>query len=171
MFAPADRRTLCLPSDLTGGRQRKRGISHMTEADNAATYRRWFDEGCSRGNVDLADELYSPEYVTHAVGPDLPPTLEGLKIFIRALREGIPDLQCPVEEVVAEGDRVAGRFSLRGTHLGTLLGIPATGRQVAVGVMVIARFDAAGKWVEDWASWDQLGMLQQLGVIPAPAAA
>jgi predicted ester cyclase len=92
-------------------------------------------------------------------------------MFIRALREGIPDLQCPVEEVVAEGDRVAGRFSMRGTHAGGLFGIPATGKPVDVGVMVIARFDAAGKWVEDWASWDQLGMMQQLGVIPAPAAA
>ena len=89
----------------------------------------------------------------------------------RALREGIPDLQCPVEEVVAEGDRVAGRFSLRGTHDGTLLGIPATGKRVDVGVMVIARFDHRGKWNEDWASWDQLGLLQQIGVVPAPAAA
>jgi predicted ester cyclase len=143
----------------------------MTEAQNAATFRRWFDEGCSQGNVDLADELYSAEYVTHAVGPQFAPTLEGLKMFIRALRQGLPDLRCPMEEVVAEGERVAGRFSLRGTHTGTLLGIPSTGQQVNVGVMVIARFDERGKWVEDWASWDQLGMLQQLGVVPAPAAA
>ena len=143
----------------------------MTEAQNAATYRRWFDEGCSQGNVDLADELYSPEYITHAVGPQFAPTLEGLKMFIRALRQGLPDLRCPMEEVVAEGERVAGRFSLRGTHTGTLLAIPATGQHVNVGVMVIARFDERGKWVEDWASWDQLGMLQQLGVIPSPAAA
>ena len=143
----------------------------MTVEANAATYRRWFDEGCSQGNVDLADELYSPDYVTHSVGPDLPPTLQGLKMFIHALREGMPDLQCPVEEVVAEDDRVAGRFSLKGTHRGTLFGIPATGKTVDVGVMVIARFDEAGKWIEDWACWDQAGMLQQLGVLPAMAAA
>jgi predicted ester cyclase len=143
----------------------------MTVEANAATYRRWFDEGCSQGNVELADELYAPDYVTHAVGPNFPPTREGLKMFIRALREGLPDLNCPVEEVVAEGDRVAGRFSLQGTHTGSLFGIPATGKPVAVGVMVIARFDESGKWVEDWASWDQVGMLQQIGVIPAPAAA
>jgi predicted ester cyclase len=142
----------------------------MTEAQNVATYRRWFDEGCSQGNVDLADELYSAEYVSHALGPQFAPTLEGLKMFIRALRQGLPDLQCPMEEVVAEGERVAGRFSLRGTHTGTLLGIPATGQPVNAGVMVIARLDERGKWVEDWASWDQLGMLQQLGVIPTPAA-
>jgi predicted ester cyclase len=143
----------------------------MALEGNAATYRRWFDEGCTQGRVDLADELYSPDYVTHAVRPGLPPTLEGLKIFIHALREGLPDLSCPVEEVVAEGDRVAGRFSLRGTHRGTLLGVPPTGKQVDVGVMVIARFDTAGKWAEDWVTWDQVGLLQQIGVIPAPAAA
>ena len=143
----------------------------MTEHDNVATYRRWFDEGCSQGNVDLADELYLPEYVTHALGPDFAPTLEGLKMFIHALREGMPDLNCPVEETVAEGNRVAGRLMLQGTHNGTLFGIPATGKRAAAGLMVIARFDDRGKWVEDWASWDQLGFLQQLGVIPAPAAA
>jgi predicted ester cyclase len=143
----------------------------MSAEANAATYRRWFDEGCSRGNLDLVELLYSPDYVTHAVGPQFAPTREGLKLFIRALREGLPDLQCPVEEVVAEGDRVCGRFSLRGTHTGTLLGIPATGKHVDVGVMVIARFDASGRWVEDWASWDQLGMFQQLGVVGSPANA
>jgi predicted ester cyclase len=171
MLAPPDGRMLSLSPEQSGGRQHRRGDTPMTEADNAATYRLWFDEGCSRGNVDLADELYSPDYVTHSVGPDLPPTLDGLKLFIRALRQGIPDLECPVEQVVAEGDRVAGRFSLRGTHAGSLFGIPATGKPVDVGVMVIARFNAAGKWVEDWASWDQLGMMQQIGVVPAPAAA
>jgi predicted ester cyclase len=143
----------------------------MTEDANVATYRRWFDEGCSQGNVDLADELYSLEYVTHALGPDFAPTLTGLKMFIRALREGMPDLQCPVEVAFAEGDRVAGRLTLQGTQTGTLFGVPATGKPAAAGLMVIARFDDRGKWVEDWASWDQLGFLQQLGVIPAPATA
>lgn len=142
----------------------------MSIDDNVASYRRWFDEGCSQGNVVLADELYAPEYVSHSLPPDLPPTREGLKGFIRALREGIPDLQCPVYDVVAEGDRVAGRFSLRGTHTGTLLGVPASGKQVDVGVMVIARFDGQARWVEDWNAWDQLGLLQQIGVVPQPAA-
>ena len=121
----------------------------MSEERNAATYRRWFDEGCSQGNVDLADELYSPDYMTHALGPQFAPTLEGLKMFIRALREGMPDLRCSMEEVLADGDLVAGRFSLRGTHRGNLLGIPPTGKHVVAGVMVIARFDESGKWVED----------------------
>jgi steroid delta-isomerase-like uncharacterized protein len=143
----------------------------MTAEENTATFCRWFEEGWNRGNVDLADELYSLDYITHSVGPDLPPTLEGLKMFIRAFREGMPDLHFTLEEVVAEGDRVACRMTARGTHSGTLFGIPATGKQGGAGAMVIARFDSAGKWVEDWAVWDQVGMLQQLGVIPAPAAA
>jgi hypothetical protein len=82
----------------------------MTAEDNAATYRRWFDEGCSRGNVDLADELYASEYVSHSLPPDLPTNRDGLKLFIQALRDGVPDLDCPVEYVIAEGDRVAGEF-------------------------------------------------------------
>lgn len=141
----------------------------MTAHDNAATFRLWFDEGCSQGHVDLVDELYAPDYVSHSLGPDFAPTREGLKRFVRAWREGMPDVRFPVEDVVAAGDRVAGRFRARGTHSGTLFGIPATGKQVDIGVMVMARFDDAGKWVEDWAAIDQLGMLQQLGVIPALA--
>lgn len=143
----------------------------MTGQANVATFRRWFEEGCSQGNVDLADRLYSPDYVTHSLGPDFRPTLEGLKMFIRALRIGLPDLRITVEETAAEGERVAGRLTLQGMHDGTLFGIPATGKRVSVGLMVIARFDAAGKWVEDWASWDRLGLFQQLGVVPAPATA
>ena len=69
--------------------RRRRTLCGMTEQQNAATFRRWFDEGCSQGNVDLADELYSPEYVTHSVGPQFSPTLDGLNMFIRALRTGI----------------------------------------------------------------------------------
>jgi predicted ester cyclase len=143
----------------------------MTAQDNAATYRRWFDEGCSQGNIDLADELYSPEYVTHSLGPEFSPTLDGLKLFIGALRHGIPDLHCPMEDVIAKADRVAGRFRLVGTHNGSLLGIPATGNRVDVGVMVFARFDERGKWVEDWAEMDRMGLLQQIGAISVPAGA
>src|ERR1700731_2039853 len=119
----------------------------MTTEGNTATYRRWFEDGWGRGSIDLVDELYAHDYVTHALGSDFPPTGEGLKMFTGAFREGFPDLSCAVEEVIAEGDRVAGRLTLRGTHRGTLLGIPATGKPVVVSAMVIARFDQAGKWV------------------------
>ncbi|MBV8529081.1 MAG: ester cyclase [Candidatus Dormibacteraeota bacterium] len=141
----------------------------MSEEHNAQVFRRWFEEGCSQGNLALIDELYSREYVTHALPPELPPNREGLKLFIGALRSGLPDLQIPVHALVAEGDRVMGRLSLAGTHSGTLLGIPATGRHVDVGLMIIARFDERGLWAEDWSAWDQLGLLQQVGAVPVPA--
>lgn len=142
----------------------------MSTTANAAAYRRWFDEGCSQGNVNLVDELYSPGYLSHSLGPDLPPTREGLKQFVRAWHAGAPDVRFPMADVVAADDRVAGRFRAIGTHTGTLFGIPATGKTFDIDAMVIARFDAAGKWVEDWATIDQLGMLRQLGVIPEMAA-
>jgi len=143
----------------------------MTAQDNVATYRRWFDEGWSRGKVGLVDEMYSPDYVTHSIPPEFAPNRDGLKTFLHAFRGGMPDLRITVEDVVAQGDRVAGRLTGSGTHTGNLFGIPPTGKKIAVGIMIIARFDDTGKWIEDWANWDQLGMMQQLGVIPAPAAA
>lgn len=143
----------------------------MSATRNAAAFRRWFDEGCSQGNVGLVDELYAPDYLSHSLRPELPPTREGLKQFIRAWRAGARDVRFPMEDVVAENGRVAGRFRATGTHTGMLFGIPPTGKRFDVEAMVFARFDESGKWVEDWAVIDQLGMLRQLGVIPAMATA
>src|SRR3954464_8077109 len=86
---------------------------------NTAIFLRWFDEGCSWGNVDVVEELYAPEDVSHSLPDSLPPTRDGLKAFVLILREGIPDLDCPVELVVAEGDRVAGRSRSRERTLAT----------------------------------------------------
>lgn len=72
---------------------------------------------------------------------------------------------------MAEGDRMVGRFTVRGTHTGTLFGVPATGKQATVSAIIIAGFDESGKWVEDWANFDQLGLLTQLGALPTPAMA
>ena len=144
----------------------------MTAEDNAATYRRWFDEGCSQGNVDLADELYSAEYVTHSRRPGPSPHAGGAEDVHPRLAGG------DARPAVPRWKRWSRRATAwpAGSPCGARTPAPCSasrrpGRQVDVGVMVIARFDEAGKWVEDWASWDQLGMLQQLGVIPAPAAA
>lgn len=82
------------------------------------------------------------------------------------LRAGVPDLQETIEDLLAEGDRVAYRVTLRGTHLGELLGIPATGRTIAVAGIVIDRI-ADGKIVEEWNQSDLLGLMRTLGAIPA----
>ena len=81
-----------------------------------------------------------------------------------------PDLHSTVEYLIAEGDMVVSRFTMRGTHQGEFIGIPPTGKQVKVTGMVIHRF-ADGKIVEYWVKWDVLGMMQQLGVIPPPTGA
>jgi predicted ester cyclase len=82
---------------------------------------------------------------------------------------GIPDLSAKLEDLVAEGDKVVVRFTAEGTHDGTLLGVPPTGKRMRISGISIYRL-AEGKFVEHWEEGDRLGLLQQLGVIPAPAA-
>jgi predicted ester cyclase len=82
----------------------------------------------------------------------------------------MPDLHLTIEEMVAEGDKVVWRLTGTGPHRGDFMGIPATQRSITVPGIVITRFEG-GKWAEDFALWDQLGMLQQLGVIPTPEQA
>jgi steroid delta-isomerase-like uncharacterized protein len=81
-----------------------------------------------------------------------------------------PDLNITVEDLIAEGDRVVARWTLRGTHQGASLGMPPTGKQVTMPGISVVRL-AGGKSAEQWVIHDQLGMLQQLGLVPAPAQA
>lgn len=120
---------------------------------------------------DLAGylDLYDKSLVIHGYPPELPPNFEGIKQFYDALMPAFPDARVTGEDMVAEGDEVAYRFTFRGTNRGEFMGIPATGEQVTVSGIAICRF-ADGKCVERWMSADMLGMMQQLGVIPAPEA-
>jgi len=109
--------------------------------------------------------MYAANYILHdTTGPVS--GAEGLKQFITVFRTGFPDLHFTIEDMIAEGDRVVWRYTARGTQRGELMGIPPTGKQATVTGMVCSRF-ANGKWAEDWSNFDALGMLQQLGVIPA----
>ena len=95
-------------------------------------------------------------------------TIQGLqayKQFLSVLFTAFPDLQCTIEYMIAEGDTVVVRYTTRGTHQGTFRGIPPTGKQVSGTGMFIDRL-ANGKAVEQWFNGDDLGLLQQLGVIP-----
>lgn len=128
--------------------------------------RRWWD-GLSQGNAaELIDEVYAADYVLH--DPSLPEPvrgLEGVREFITSVTAAFPDGRATVEDLVAEGDRVVQRVTFRGTHQGEFLGVPATGKQVAVWLMVISRM-ADGKIAEEWQLVDGLGLLQQLGALP-----
>ncbi len=92
---------------------------------------------------------------------------EGIEQFYGALRAAFPDLRITIEDQVAEGDRVVTRWTARGTHTGAFQGIPPTGKQGRMTGIDIDRI-ADGKVVECWVNSDDLGLLQQLGVIPTP---
>ena len=135
-----------------------------------ATARRFFEEVFSQGDLDLVDELVAPDYVGHPSGPEEQLRgPQGVKEYIGRLREGVPDLTLTIEDQVADGDKVATRWTARGTHDGELLGAAPTGRTATITGITIQRSGAGGRIVEGWTSWDMLGMLQQLGIAPQPA--
>ena len=141
----------------------------MSTEQNKAIVRRWFDEVVSQGNIELVDEICMqcvPSFVVIQGVADPPPQgLEGVKGLIGVLRTAFPDLKFTIEGQIAEGDQVATRLTVRGTHLGEFMGIPATGKQMAVSGVSIWRL-ADGKLVNEWVNWDSLAMMQQLGVVP-----
>ena len=139
----------------------------MSEEQNIAIMRRYYDEIVNQNNLAVAEEIFTSEYTSHFnESTNLPPGPPGVKAFISANRQGFPDLQVTVDQIFAEGDQVASRWTLQGTHTGEWFGIPATGKQAKWTGVVITRF-ADGKIAEDWYSYDQLGLLVQLGIVSA----
>ena len=124
-----------------------------------------------RGKLDETLELVGDDYIGHIPGsPEPIRGKDGFRGFIDTYLTGFPDGAITIDELIADGDRVATRWTGRGTHTGELMGIPATGRQVTVGGMTLMRI-VDGKSREDWITWDTLSMMQQLGAVPEPAAA
>lgn len=139
----------------------------MSTEDNKALVRRMYEEAINRWNMAVIDELISPNYVAHDPGfPQPVRGPEGLKQYFLVFRSTFPDAHITIEDMIAEGDRVAVRWLYRGTHQGDLRGMPPTGKQVTVTGIAIHK-SADGKFVESWINVDSLGLLQQLGVIPS----
>ena len=124
-------------------------------------------EAINAGDFSRLESLVAPDGVDHAVPPGMPPTRDSAIQFLTTFKAAFPDLHYTVEDVIAEGDRVVQRSTARGTMKGDFLGMPATGKNASWGEVHILRIEN-GKIVEHWASVDQLGMLQQLGLAPAP---
>lgn len=133
--------------------------------DNKAIARRLYEEVLNRGDLAAAGALISPDAVDQEAGPGGPPALETMTAMVTALRIGFPDLRCTVEDIIAEGDLVACRFTMTGTHTGDFAGTPASGRPVSVEGVDIMRF-RDGRVVEHWGITDQFTLLQQLGLLP-----
>ncbi len=137
----------------------------MSTEDNKALVERITEEGLNQHNPTLVDELCAPNFVFHTGSQ----TIQGLPAYKRYLAQfftAFPDAQFTTEDLVADGDTIAVRRTFRGTQTHSLMGIPPTGRQVTLTDMVILHV-ANGKFVEAWNSADDLGLLRQLGVIPA----
>ena len=136
------------------------------EESKAIMSRFW--EVWEQGDIDSLDELLAPDYVNHTLAaPDLPPGPEGVKEVVSMFRSGIPDLRVVIEDMIAEGDRVATRYALEGTHGGDLFGVAPTGRHLSIKSMTIERL-SGGKIVEHWRVTDELDMMRQLGAIGEP---
>jgi steroid delta-isomerase-like uncharacterized protein len=140
----------------------------MSTEENKALARQFIEEGFTKGNLAIADAIIAPNFANYDPGtPPLPAGPEGYKQLVAAYRTAYPNLQLSVDDLVAEGDKVAVRWTARGTHNGPLGDIPATGKQAIIsGISVLTI--TGGKVAAQHTNWDTLGMLQQLGVIPTP---
>jgi steroid delta-isomerase-like uncharacterized protein len=129
--------------------------------------RRYSDDFWGRGDAEAADELFTEDFVDHnPASPEQTGGREGQKQVLALFRSAFPDLRVTTEEIIVEDDKAALRWTARGTHEGELMGIPATGKQITLTGIDILRI-ADGRLAERWAEGDNLGMLQQLGVVPA----
>ena len=141
----------------------------MSVEDNKALVRRWFEELFNEAKLDLADEIVTPDHVSHDPStPEHLPGPEGERQLVTLVRGAFPDGRITIEDLVAEGDRVAVRWTFRGTHRGDFMGVAPTGYQVEMGAMDLVRV-AGGKIAETWSNVDMTTMMRQLGAIPTPA--
>jgi steroid delta-isomerase-like uncharacterized protein len=134
--------------------------------DNKAVIRRFLKDIFEGGNLELADELFAPDYVLHdPVVPEEVRGPEGMRRYVSMYRSAYPDTHFTIEDQISEGDRVVTRWTGQGTQQGELMGIAPTGNQVTLAGIEFDRV-SDGKMQETWVNYDALGMMQQLGVAP-----
>jgi len=138
----------------------------MSTEDNKALVSQYFNAAWNEGNSAVIDDLFAATFHHHHPGVPNGGNREGFKQFNGVFRSAFPDLRLTQDDVTAEGEKVVTRFTAHGTHQGELQGIPPTGKPISVTGIEIMRV-SGGKIVEGWVEFDQLGMLQQLGVLPS----
>jgi steroid delta-isomerase-like uncharacterized protein len=134
---------------------------------NKALVRRVYEEGLNQGNLAILDELLADDLADHSLFPGQATGRESFTRRFTLVRTAFPDVTMTVEDAMAEGDKVICRWTLRGTHTGPFASLPATGRSVQISGINITRI-AGGRIEEHWASFDHLGLLQQLGAFQPP---
>ena len=125
----------------------------LTEEENKAFVRSWFEEGMNKQNPDIIDEFFDANHVYHDPSQPKDLNLDEWKQLVSTVFTAFPDIHFTVEDQVAEGDKVATRWTFRGTHQGEFMGVLATGKQITVTGINISRH-VNGKYVEDWGNWD-----------------
>jgi predicted ester cyclase len=136
--------------------------------EHEVTMRRLY-ELISAGDIDGFGEHVADGFIEHEELPGLERSKEGVMQMFHMYRAAFPDLRMEAEDVLVSGDKVVARARATGTHEGEFMGMPATGRRVDVQLIDIIRFGEDGLALEHWGVLDALGMMQQLGAIPAPA--
>ena len=133
--------------------------------ENKALERRMYEEIFNKKNMAAIEQFYATDWVCRPWPPGMPPGLEGMKQGMKLENKAFPDMQAKLEDMIAEGDKIACRWTATGTHKGEFMGIPATNKQVTVTGIHIDRI-ADGKIVETWNYSDMMEVMQQLGMKP-----
>jgi steroid delta-isomerase-like uncharacterized protein len=132
----------------------------MSVEENRTLIHRFVEEVFNRGNLDVVEEIYAPIYVGHTAGlPEQTLGPEGVKEFVELYRSAFPDLHTTIEDMIAEGDKVAYRWTAVGTHRGELLGVAPSNNRVELTGITIERIEGS-KIVETYNNFDQLGMMR-----------
>lgn len=130
--------------------------------------RKWYQELWDNWNISMADELFTADYRLHLPGSPAPIDRESTKHVVTMFSKAFPDLQHTVDEIVAEGQTVAARWTVGGTHRGDFQGIPPTNKPVQLSGVTVHHL-AGGQIAETWLIFDTMDLLQQLGAVPQPA--
>jgi steroid delta-isomerase-like uncharacterized protein len=138
----------------------------MSEENKALARSSW-EQIVNEQNPEAIDEFYAPDFVWHEPDEDIQGS-EQAKQFVSMYFAAFPDINVTVEDVIGEGDRAVTRWTIRGTHQGELMGITPTNKQIQLEGITIHRIEE-GKIVEEWERYDNLGMMQQLGVMEQPS--
>ena len=136
----------------------------MSIEENKRTVRRFFEVGPSKGDPDAANELLAPGFVLHVPLP-CSPGIQGIDEVVTACRAAFENLNVTVEDMLAEEDRVAARFTARGIHKGPFMGLPPTGKPIVMTGIEIFRLER-GRIAELWGEANLIGLMQQLGILP-----
>jgi steroid delta-isomerase-like uncharacterized protein len=141
-----------------------KSTEEMTTEQNKAMVQRYIEE-FNKHNADYLDEYMAPDYIYHGSSQDM--DKEAFKKFHMGVLYAFPDAVITVEDMIASGDKVVTRWKIQGTHKGVFNGVAPTGNKITITGIIISKFKN-GKCVEEWEQADGLGLMQQLGVIPAP---